>query len=55
MAGCTHLGTAFSFLNQARTLSSESVNATETNAASRPSKAYQMRDEALPNSNARGT
>ena len=49
LAGCTHLGTAVRRLNCARNQSSESVNVTETTAASKPSTAYQRSDEVLPN------
>ena len=55
MAGCTHLGTAVSRLNQARSQSSESVKATETMAASRPSSAYHTSDESFPSSYCLGT
>ena len=47
MAGCTQRGTPVSRRNQARRPSSESVKATETMAASRPSSAYQTSEEDL--------
>ncbi len=41
------LGTCSSPLNHARSHSSESVNATDTIAASNPSSAYQTKDDAF--------